>query len=190
MNNNRMIDEDDCLSCRNHQSNGLDLTPVKDNTTSRCVELLHDQDGQDDQDDDEDERGEQLLEYNYNYDGSLHIDSIHLPSIPSSSAAHVIAGGTGPVVHATSGADSTINGFDQVDSRRQQQQQHMNRSPKRCIRPDDVFLTPIPMPPARHVSSAAGRYNLGANTTNYNSDTDSSLMQGPCCQMPTFKTKR
>lgn len=138
------------------------MTPVKDNA-NRFEDSHNDR--------------TQLIEYNY--EGSLHIDSIHLPSLTSGPQAP--SGGVG---------------VDQVDAARHHRHQQAaaprsrGTAALRYVRPDDVFLTPIPMPPAKHVST--GRYNMGfGNTTNYNSDTDSSLLQGgTCCQMPTFKNKR
>lgn len=193
MNNNNTNQQPvdvDCVSCRLNQEhthshgdprNGLDLTPVKDDTGATTTTTTN-RGNHGDANEEIDERAN-LIEYNY--EGSLHIDSIHLPSI--SATPQVTLAPSGNI--QDNGPNNKL-GIDQVDSsgvsnRRNRQQ----RGSGRYIRPDDVFLTPIPMPPAKHVSST-GRYTLGANSANYNSDTDSSLMQGPCCQMPPFKTKR
>lgn len=147
-NENADYSSSDCISVdtiRNKTPNDLDMTPVKGDNQE------------------------------YNYDGSLQIDPINLPSLTVDNGDN------------KDQVDNTPRPNLIVDSRKEASTVKVSTR-GRFVRTQDVFKTPIVMPQSNPVPSS-GRYSQ-ANMANYNSDTDSSLIQGTCCQMPPFKAKR
>lgn len=153
--------EDDYEEDRRECRGGLDMTPVKEQRRRQ------------DQDDEEDYDSDRTAEAAYNYDGSLYIESIHLPSITEPQQQLECAAQEEPAANIS------------IRSAQQQPSHH-----HRYMRSHEVYKMSIPMPPSNPLSPPRlPRQRTHLPATNYNSDTDSSLMHATCCQMP-FKAKK